>query len=275
MRRVPSGRDNLEINPSFPELVTISLTHPFLWVPMCDPNHTDLESRPTSYRSLHSSLRTPPPVSLPPDLMPVGFQSYRFGSDPARGHSLALPTGGITFNGEVFVYGFRVLQSEELPPLLNVIVSRGRKGQRRHLSQTGLHSSLGETTDRMKPVCDQVLKSWMHAPNSETPIVVCTKSGRGSDTDSPTWCNGCVYYLRRISGGGQGRAAHVILSPFPDSTAAESSFSEGEQNMLVCGVVDVREYENPDYGYCAGCKQPYHRERDDSAVTDWFGRVVG
>ena len=139
----------------------------------------------------------------------------------------------------------------------------------------GFHLIFDETTDRMKPVCDQVLKSWMHAPNSETPIVVCTKSGRGSDTDSPAWCNGCVYYLRRISGGGQGRAAHVILSPFPDSTAAESSFSEGEQNMLVCGVVDVREYENPDYGYCAGCKQPYHRERDDSAVTDWFGRVVG
>ena len=118
----------------------------------------------------HSLLWTPS-IQVPPDLMPVGFRSYQFDARPVSGHSISLPSGGITFSGDLFVHTFRVLPSEELPPPLTVIVSGKRKGAaRRHLVQSGTLESTADKPRRVTPICGQTLKSWEHSPRFERSI---------------------------------------------------------------------------------------------------------
>ena len=51
--------------------------------------------------------------------------------------------------------------------------------------------------------------------------------------------------------------------------------SENGQTMMAFILEDKRNHTDNDYGYCDECRGPWHDERDDADVTDWFGRVAG
>ena len=215
-----------------------------------------------------------PSVRVPTELMPVGFRSYQFDARPVGRHSLSLPSGGITFSGDLFVQSFHVLPSEELPPPLSVIVTKGRKGAaRRHLVQSGTLAATADKSGRATPICGQTLKSWEHSPRLERSITVCAKTGQVSDRDSLAWCTQCIKSLRHILGGR--RVTHATLSPLPNAISAETALPEDEQAMMAFILEDNKSHTDRSYGYCDQCRQPWHEERDDSGVTDWFGRVAG
>ena len=71
------------------------------------------------------------------------------------------------------------------------------------------------------------------------------------------------------------RVIHATLSPVPDEVYAAMALPEGEQTMIVSFLEDDKSHTDSNYGFCDECKRPWHEERDDGDVTDWFGRVAG
>ena len=205
---------------------------------------------------------------VPPEFYPPGFRHYSF--QRQADNELAIPNGGITFAGDLRLFGLDVRPHGELPAPLKVVVSRrGSKRERRHLADSEIvEQALHQESGLLSAACGNTLNKWDPAPDLGPNIYICTKAKRSDGAD--VWCASCIKYIRRfIHEAAQpkpGRGTHIYLMRLPDPNGGP----EYENVVTIVCVNADRNYEDPDYGYCRECKAPWHNERDEGLHTDWF-----
>ena len=215
-----------------------------------------------------SRLWIPSNAKLPPELYPAGFESYTFGQLP--GSPLYLPVGGIDFGGNIHVYGFRMESSENLPSPM--VIVRG-KHEKHHLVCLKHMLQRDSNPTSIVPLCGNTIRRPKQMPREESIVGICTKADH---SNGGRWCTFCIKAIRiKISpNGGPGRPTHIALSPWPEEVTNVDGAPENMKDaVLVTYTSDQREYKNPNYGYCNECRKPWHIERDDDRITDWFGRL--
>ena len=205
---------------------------------------------------------------VPTEFYPPGFRHYSF-RRPAN-NDLSLPNGGITFAGDLRLFGLDIRPHGQLPATLKVVVSRrGSKKERRHLAPAeAVEQALDQKSNVLLAACNNTLNNWDPAPDSGPDIYICTKAKRANGSD--VWCESCIKYIRRfISEAGHpkpGRGTHIYLMRL----SSPSGGPELEDIVSIFCVNADRNYDDPDYGYCKECKAPHHNERDEGGHTDWL-----
>ena len=118
------------------------------------------------------------------------------------------------------------------------------------------------------PMCGNPVKGLRRLPGED--VMICTKANYD---EGGKWCYGCIAALRNLIKADvplSGRPTHIRLSPMLKEVTEVSGAPEHLKDaVLVTFTYDRKNYEDPNYGYCNECRQPYHAERDDNKVTDW------
>ena len=205
---------------------------------------------------------------VPPVFYPPGFRHYSFQRQADK--ELSIPNGGITFAGDVRLFGMDVRPHAQLPAPMKVVVSRrGSKKERRHLADAeAVEHALTQESRVLTAACGNTLNNWDPAPDLGADILICTKAKKPDGAE--VWCAFCIKYIRRFIGEAvrpkPGRGTHIYMRRLP-SPGGEL---ELEDVVSIFCVNAERNYEDPDYGYCRECKAPWHNERDEGPHTDWF-----
>lgn len=199
---------------------------------------------------------------LPPETCPPGFRRFRY--DHLGDSQLLKPVGGITRDGGVRLFGMDVYPSSDIPPPMCVVKSRSSRKE--HIIPV---RDLPPDAEAIRPSCGNSIKKWRRVQIDEEGLHICTKSAYAS---GGTWCRNCIDSLRIIfenTGPVEGRATHLWLMPMSESVAAMLPPPERENALYLFGTVNTRDYDDPEYGYCNECRQPWHLEREDDHVTYW------
>ena len=173
---------------------------------------------------------------VPAEFYPPGFRHYSF--QRPLNNDLSVPNGGITFAGDVRLFGVDVRPHGQLPAPLMVAVSRkGSKKERRHLAPADVvDQAIDRESSPLSAACGNTLNNWGPAPELGAAIHICTKAKRADGSD--VWCESCIKYIRRFISEAAlpqpGRGTHIYMMRLPDPNGGPELEGGGDYILREC-----------------------------------------